>query len=731
MNPILPIEELLLIFLPLAALGVWTSWRSSTRAPRPRRVALLCLRVLGIGALFVIALNPGRWSHLGEEEIKEWTVLIDSSASMATKDVAGESRHGAALELARKLAEKETGEAPVRFHSFADKLSEAIEPDQLAEQKPDGEKTDVAQSLDELFEQYSARAKPLAGVVMLTDGRQVPDRAMEAVAMRARAGASPVYPLVLGEAVKSPDLMITVGQRQQIAFAGQPLTLSARVTARHLQLIRPVVQLINEENAVVDEKKLVIGSDGRADARFELDEITAGYRRWKVRVQPWAGETISSNNEAEFAVVGLEKKIRVLFVEGAPYWDSKFIAQLLQRQDNVELTLIYRLTRERYFSLSTSDERLNVSTLPTFPEKTEAIGAFDLIVVGKGFEYFLNQPRIAALTGFVREHGGALLFARGKPYNGELDDLETLEPVSWERPWSGEFQWQPTALGESAGLFDGRLPGRDDAIWNKLPELTRAWNVGRQKAFSQILAEGSAHFGQRERKLPVVVSHRFGRGLVVTVNSEDLWQWDFFPRFAGASDLYRDFWLQLVNWSVVHADFLPGHDWALRTSSTAVKAGEPFRLHLMSRGESTGATPRLRLVRGKQVMGDLPPSPVPGRPGEWEAIATIESPGLVTARLESGEADAVYSTVRVAALPTEADNLSPNPDAMDRLADLTEGRVITVDDLDQLLQPDNTPPPTTTHDARWDSAWDEWHWLLLALLPFGLEWFLRRRAGLT
>ena len=342
-----------------------------------------------------------------------------------------------------------------------------------------------------------------------------------------------------------------------------------------------------------------------------------------------------------------------------------------------------------------------------------------------------HEPVIGEGRGnFVKEQGACIVFFRGKPYAGEFKELGPLEPVAWGRPAGSKFRLRPTRTGQDAGLFGSMLAGMDDPVWMKMPPLQNAHRARRLKSFSQVLVEGMLPVGDRAVPLPAVVARRYGKGIVLLVNAEGLWQWDFFPSVTGAETMYKEFWTQLMQWAVTYAEFLPGHEYALSLSSSAVLPGVPVRARVGHRGtERPEDPPRVRVVGDGDTIQEFPVSPGTEE-GVWEAVFSLQEPGTYRVEL-AGPKSPPCATLHIRTPPTELDDTSADPDFLKALAEASGGAVITETDIAgtvAALEP--AAEAVDMNRAVWVPLWDTW-WLLCAMLTFfGVEWFTRRRNGL-
>jgi hypothetical protein len=730
MNPLLPVQNVILIVGALAAVGAFLAWRSTAVCGRGVRWGVVALRTAGIAALIVPFLNPGHWVIPPKESDMEWAVLIDASASMSTPDAAGAPRLDAALATSQSVASsaKASGKkiALYTFDGAAVRpLSEKLAPGAAA--------TDIAGATATLISRYSAGSPSLAGILILSDGRQVAATPPETAVLPARSTQVPISAVAFGGAVVNPDLAVRTGRRLYTVFKGQELNVNALATLAHAAPHTADLRLVDAAGKELQNQKVRLSQGEEATVIFPLKDLPTGYHEFRVEADPIGDEKLQTNNRARFGIQVLDETIRVLLVEGNPYWDTKFIAQLLQRERNYAFELVYRLSSERFFSLATTKDGadLAMAQRPAFPGNADEVSRYDLIILGRSVEGFLDDAKARLLSDWVK-NGGALVLARGKPVTTNIAALEALYPMSWDTPVQSEFRWRPTTAGEEAGLFGADLPGRDAAIWQKMPLLQEARTGSDLKPFSQVLLEGIALQGQRESRFPIIVSRRFGEGQVVTVNCDDVWRWDFFPSFPEASLLYRDFWLQLFNWVVSYSDFLPGRDYALKVSHQTVDAGKPVRVRVMRRpGSEDKSEPKLVIVREGNEVTEVTPLVNPANPDQWDAGFPFAEVGLYSLRLQTAEStEPLHATVSVLAPPGEESELSADPAYLRSLAEQTGGKFLAADEWEKFFEEKNTPSPESTGTAEWRSTWDTWTWLIPMLGFFTAEWLIRRRNGL-
>lgn len=737
MNPVLPADYLIFLAILGLAGSAFFSWRGTRQLGTFGRIAVTVLRLVALSLLLVIALNPGHWETPAEKKEGRWALLLDNSASMTVGDWGGRPRSDAASEAAAILVpEARRATVGLDLFTYSGDLHRLDDP--AAIPPPDSaEGTHLVQSLRGLLQRTSG-GENLAGVMVVGDGREIPPSSPDDVLLSARARGIPVHVLPVGGEIVPPDLAVEPTPRRITAFANQNLDLRARVSSAGLEPLQATVALRDASGETVAEKSVRLAAGATGNVSFEQAPLPAGYHEFSLHVPERPEEKDLSNNSVRIGVVVLEGSLNVLLVEGSPHWDSKFIVQLLREMPFVNLTTVHRLTGERYFRVEPGQARPAQSQQAVFPDTLEELLGYDLVIFGRGVEYFITPEKAGNLRRFVSEHGGAVVFTRGQPWETELSGLGALMPYELGPIIRSEVRWQPTLAGEQEGFFGHGLPSWRDPIWERLPPLEGVRESLRPAPFTQTLVEG--RIVGSSRTAPLLVSRRVGLGLVTAVNAEGLWKWDFFPEFEEAKRVYRDFWIQLFQWAATYAEFLPGQEFAIRLDEDEVAPGNPVRVFVSRRqtsstAEASEGEPVVTIRRGDGFRRTLTLGAVPNHEDRWQAFFSLDEPGFYRINVRSAdqppEAIGASQSIVVKSPPQESDHLSADPAFLGTLADATGGQSWTIGSVGGVFEQAAAVASSDKTNPRWVPRWDAASLFLLILLCFAAEWWWRRRHGLS
>jgi len=737
MNPVLPLSLLIPLLVVVVVGGAWLGWKSTAAAPVKLRKWMLLLRVLALLALAVFLLNPGKWQALSDEVARVWAVMVDGSESMSVAEGDGTRIENA--QALRKVIDKaaDGSGVEVRYFSF-DRGLEQIEDG--ADFNADGSGSDLHSAADSLLTQMSSQGEPLAGVLVLGDGRQTHTPRNSNFALRAQAMQVPFHGVVIGGEHVMDDLELATMRKMVTAFPGQTVQVTAWIDSRGLDKVDAELIMRDAEGKKLGEAKLAVKPNDRTLHTFSI-KAPEKSTILTLTVPEVDGEKRTSNNQTDVRLRILHDKAKVFIAEGAPYWDSKFLAQLLRQQKHMEVNSVHRLSDTRWFRIDSGESTPHESNVDVFPATREELMAYDLIVFGKNSEHFLTPERVANLRAFVRDQGGAVLFSRSKPYTGVLPELEPLEPVTWTTGVTEQFSMRPSADGQAAGLFGQALPAPDSGVWSSLPELKDAHRIDVVKSFTRVLAHGELGNRSAQGRFPLLMVRRYGQGVTGLVNADGLWKWDFFPEAREQGNMYQEFWIQMIHWMLSYSEFLPGQEYSLNVSASSVKPSTPIAVRMAYRGTGTPSLPQVEVTSA--AMDEplrLAPAEVPTSDGrlKWGTTFTPDKPGNYQLRLiaaggsDEGGASLPEAAVVVVPPPSEMDELSADQEFLRDFCESSGGGLVKADALSEFLKLALKPQAPEERDlgVEWKSYWMRWFIPIMVLLLLAMEWWLRRRNGL-
>lgn len=757
--------------LALASVGFWFAYAVSSRRrlAATQRPLILSLMAVAVMIPLFLLLNPTWIRELPPPSGKPLlTLLVDRSLSMATEDVPQhKSRLNAVREAAATIENQLETQFDVEIKTFADNSTLASVED-LKRLQPAGDITDLATAVDE-----SLTDRPQGQIVLLmSDGAHNAaggtGRLREA-AERARTMAVPIYTTTIGGAAGVRDLEISLALPQEMAFVGQ--TVQVPVTVRQRGQVNDQVQvrlLLNGE--LVEERQVGLTPDTTTETTFRIQQTETGLFRYEVIVQPQPNEVTDLNNRASLVLRVIDEPVRVLLLEGKPYWDTKFLVRTLALDPSVELHTIVRMTTDRFLvrkisrpernSVALDNAAANSSSAGSISavaaEGTSAskgprddaweivqgehhwlddskfLGQFQIVIFGRDAESFVTDAALIELKKWLRQGDGSLVCYRGPPTSQITSRLGELMPVRWSRQTESRFQVQMTSAGQSLRWFS---EAEKEASIAKMPSLARSALPEQPKPLAVVLAAAASSSSSGEQP-PVITFQPFGGGRVVVVEGAGMWRWAIRPPSEHESDqLYGELWRSMMRWLVANVSLLPSQRASLRADKTSFAVDESSTATLLVRdAREFGEIPQiwLRSLRTEPILVRTIPSSDDlhqfradfGKLDEGRYTATLE--GARPGEVASSTAFDVVGNLR------ERLDVGARPDLMRLLAEGSGGAVISGLQVDESKRNiEQQMSASRKQRLQQTVAWDRW-WVLASLLfVWGITWTIRRQGGLV
>jgi hypothetical protein len=97
----------------------------------------------------------------------------------------------------------------------------------------------------------------------------------------------------------------------------------------------------------VRSAKIETGTEPFQTVRFEVTHEEPGQHEYTFRLAPVANERELSNNSATTYLNVISERIRILEIEGTPFWDSTFLRRSFARNDKFDIDSLVAFTGDR------------------------------------------------------------------------------------------------------------------------------------------------------------------------------------------------------------------------------------------------------------------------------------------------------------------------------------------------------------------------------------------------
>jgi uncharacterized membrane protein len=721
------------------AAPVMRSWRAWVIWGLQTLLAALLLLLLWQPAITVAELKP-------QQNII--AILVDDSRSMALSE-------DGATRQAQAIKALQSGVLASLDRSFQTRLYRVDDApariDSLKDLAPNAPSTRIGDSLKQLSEETSDL--PIGAVVLLSDGD---DNAggIGADAINAlRARHIPVHTVGFGRERAQHDVEIDDAVVAPRALAGS--RLAAKITLHQRGYAGAKIDLtVRDVSAgpakLLASRTVVLGPEGNLQTETLMFDIGgAGARTLQIAAAPLPGEENTANNTVTRLVNAGSDARRILYMEGEPRWEYKFIRQAEEDDRMVQIASIDRTSENKLYRQGLSDPK---ELADGFPSRAEDLFAYQGLIIGSVEAGYFTAGQQELIREFVDRRGGGLLLLGGQ---------FALADGGWNA--SNLTELMPTILPTQAGTFHReqdpkngtshttaelapvgmdsiitRLvddPVANAAKWKKLPYLMDYEDPGTPKPGAAVLADMITPEG---RTLPLLITESFGRGRTAIMATGGSWRWQMSsPLGDTAHDL---FWQQLLRWLVSDT---PGHVAASVPAQILLDNGA-MTLTAEVRDQQYNPAPDAKVeahILGPSGVNALVEmTPTPDSPGQFQAAWSAPKTGAYLTEVTAQRADPSTGTVKELGRDVltfqrmdgvaESFHTEQNRELLERLATQTGGQYWKPADLGKLAG----AIPFSEAGVTMRETKDLWDlplvFLVLLLLRFS-EWWLRRKWGIV
>ena len=727
------------VVVAAVALTILTYRRTRNDGNVRHRVALTGIRLAILLLVLFCLFRPVLVVKAAVSQQNFLGVLVDDSRSMQIADVNGQPRSafvgqhfvGPEADMLKTLSTRFVLR-PFRFSSNAQRLGA---PSELSY---GGAQTKIGAALDGARQELAGL--PLAGLIVVSDGADTTDAELSDALLAMKAADVPVFTVGLGRESLTKDVQIDRVSTPAAALKGTSLMVDALVTQTGYAG-ETVTLDVEDEGRIVGSQELKLPIDGEpAAVRVRFTASDPGPRVFRFRIAPRAGELVTQNNQREALVDVYDRTEKILYFEGEPRPELKFMHRAVDDDKNLQVITLLRTADNKFYRLLLDNpDQLAAG----FPKTREELFSYSGIILGSIEAGAFTGDQLRMIAEFVERRGGGLLMLGGARSFSEGGYAGTpvadALPVVLERVARALDNWpisrlkvRPTRAGEGHALAQ-IAPTEAASLnrWNELPTLISINAIKAVKPGATVLLTGT---DEKKGTQPVLVFQRYGRGKAIAFNVLDSWRWQMHASIPLEDMTHENLWRQMLRWLV---DGVPGPV-EVHTSTDRVEAGEQVAITADVVGDTfveiNDALVTAKVTAPGGEITDVPLQWTGERNGQYRGTFVSSAQGMYTTAVEAireGKSLGKAQThVRAAPGDAEYFDATMHGARLKRIADETGGRFYTPETMASLPEDlKYTGRGVTTVEER-----DLWHMPIVLLLLLALicaEWGYRRAVGMA
>ena len=750
---VLPWWGYLLAFAGAIVLAWLAYTRAAVRLTPGTRATLITLRALTLLTLIAILLRPVVTVPPAAANNSVLPVLVDVSRSMRLADAEdGAARLDRAKAIVRDLQSRLSSEYRVELLSFGESLAAVPDVERLA---ATARRSDLSGALADLAERY--KSTRVAGVIVLSDGGDTAPQEADT----GRSIDAPVVTVGIGDTRPARDREVANLTAGEPLLPGASIDLSVSATSTGFGT-EAVELRVSANGRPVDTRRVTPSADGAPiHAVFTVSPEPDVPTVYTVEIPSAPDELAVENNTRSVLVPPQTGRRRILILEGAPGYEHTFLKRALGQDPGLDVDAVVRkgqndAGRDTFYVQADPSRMAALSS--GYPSKRSELFAYDAVIFGNIEADFFTRDQLTLTAEFVAERGGGLLVLGARSFDRQGlagTALEHALPIdltsrratitlattpvhstmqSPHRDDPGVPSKQPNS---PALTVDGLLhpatrlaavPEENRQRWAALPSLAAVAHVGGARPGAQVLAVALTVGGNPQ---PLIAAQRYGQGRSMVFAGEASWRWRMLR--PATDNSYETIWRQLARWITAGAQ----GPVTIAAMSPSV-AGVTDRVSVIVRDGDFLPVPNAEVAvqitaptGEKRALVAALSNPQEGR---YAVASRFDQSGVYRVEAVASRGSTRLGTssrpVLVGGVDLELMQPRLNDAVLRRLSSETRGRYIPAERADEL--------PSLIRASRVDAGTPEmrdlWHngWSLLAIIMLlGVEWVMRRRAGLA
>ncbi|MFQ5704860.1 MAG: hypothetical protein ACE5HT_12670 [Gemmatimonadales bacterium] len=733
-----PLILLVLVAVAIVLPPLITYGGMSAKLRRVDRALLTGLRIAVLAMLVFALLRPMLVVATVVPQQNFLAVLIDDSESMRIADDRGMPRNQlvtglfglAGSDVLTELADR----FKLRFYGFSHSASQL---GSVADLTYSGRMTNLSSALNRVSSELSS--VPLAGIVLVTDGADNSSASLTESILQLRGRGVPVHAVGVGLEHFPKDIEITRVQAPKRVLRGSSVAVDVMIEQSGFGG-KTVRLQVEDAGQIVSTQDVQLPRDGEVvTARVHFTASDPGTRMFRFRIVPQEGELVDRNNGRDALVTVADRREKILYFEGEPRFEVKFIRRAVEDDDNLQIVTLQQTADNKFYRIGVDDED---EIADGFPKRREDLFRYRGLILGSVKASFFTHDQLQMIAEFVSQRGGGLLtlggrnsFSEGGWAGTPVADalpvvLEQKSPEDTAR-FFREVKVGLTPFGRGHPVTQiAATPEESEERWSQLPPLSILNPIRATKPGASTLLTGR---GKGDTFI-VLASQRYGKGRVMSLPVQDTWMWQMHADMPLDDMTHETFWRQILRWLINSvADPVSA---AVSSEVTGVKQSVEVTTQVLDSAylevNDADVVATVTTPEGSEIA--MPMEWTVERDGEYRASFVPETNGMYEVRIDATrdgvDLGSTTSYVQVAEPLVEYFDAEMHRSQLERVADETGGGFYTRETVAALPEDVRFTESGSTIQEHKD-LWDMPAVFFLLLTLVGVEWSYRRSRGLV
>lgn len=562
-----------------------------------------------------------------------------------------------------------------------------------------------------IFTNLNTDKKNIAAITIISDG--VITEGSTPIYTAEKLGI-PVFTVGIGDSSQKNDVEIINVLHNDYIYSGTPTSILATILNKGFAGKNVSVSLL-DGNQIIGQQEIVLDKNGTNTISLDFTPKQSGEKKLTVKLSSLDGEASLSNNQNVFYINVLSNKIDILLISGSPSPDLTFIKNTLSDDPNLKVNTLTQISSGNFLEQNATSklDSANVIYLIGFPTESLSEDFYNRLIRKLDNE---NIPVFFILTADVSV--------------SRLNKLKNVLPFTVQKIENNYLQVQPEI--QTSEINNTLIESNAISEWNNLPPVDQPFSTFIVNPESKVIAK--VKIGSTLRNNPLIVTRNFGSKRSVGILAKNIWKWKLQTANKNLS-LFDNFILNSTRWLNAPEDKKRVR---IKTSKKLYASNEQVDFSAQVYDEAFNP------VNDAVVKVEIDKSG-----NKSELILTPLGNGLYEGKFQP-EQNGDYSYSGNALMDTKvlgSDNgnfnvgdvdielLNPrmNFELLNSLSNQTNGKFFTPQQINILLSTLNDINSKTSKEKliiteirMWS---DEWL-LIIIILLFAIEWFIRKRSGM-